>query len=86
MDIRHEILEWIRGRRASTECGTKDITFETDILGEGILDSLAILNLVNWIEDRYGMEIADSDFDMENFRTIATIGAFIGQRRGMANR
>lgn len=86
MDIKAEILTWIREKRESTELGPREITPASDILGEGILDSLGILNLVNWIEERFALELSDNDFDMDNFRTIDTITSFIEERRGMAPR
>jgi acyl carrier protein len=85
-DVQNEILAWIREKRGASERGPREIKPDTNILAEGILDSLGILNLVNWIEERYALRIADSEFDMDNFRTIDTIADFVEQRRSVASK
>jgi acyl carrier protein len=47
---------------------------------EGILDSLALMQLVAFIEEEYEMEIDDVDVTTENFRTIADIERLVDGR------
>jgi acyl carrier protein len=46
-----------------------------------ILDSLQILRMVVWVEERYGVKVADEDLTAENLQTSRRIAAFIGRRQ-----
>jgi acyl carrier protein len=46
-----------------------------------VLDSLAVVNLVLWIEQDLGAELHDGDLEPENFETVARIAALIDSRR-----
>ena len=51
---------------------------ETDSLIEnGIIDSTGVLELVAFIEDRYGITVADADIVPDNLDSLARITAFI---------
>jgi methoxymalonate biosynthesis acyl carrier protein len=47
---------------------------------EGILDSLALMQLVAFLEEEYDTEIDDVDVTSENFRTIADIERLVDGR------
>ena len=47
---------------------------------EGILDSLALMQLVAFLEEEFDTEIDDTDVTAENFRTIADIERLVGAR------
>lgn len=51
------------------------------LLGHGVIDSLQLLQLTQFIEDRFGVIIDDEDLVMDNFRTIGHITAFIERKR-----
>jgi acyl carrier protein len=51
---------------------------DTDSLIEkGIIDSTGVLELVAFIEDRYGITVADADIVPANLDSLARIAAFI---------
>jgi acyl carrier protein len=56
---------------------------DTQLL-EGILDSLALMQLVAFLEEEYETEIDDVDVTSENFRTIADIARLIDGRLARA--
>ena len=45
------------------------------------LDSLAVLELITALEERYGFEVDDSDFTGEIFETVGTLAAFVDKQR-----
>lgn len=47
----------------------------------GILDSLATLSLVSFLEERYGIEIEADETDIDNFDRIRDIAAFVERKR-----
>jgi acyl carrier protein len=52
-----------------------------DLLSAGILDSLAILQLVAFVEDRFGVKIPDEDVVFENFQSINALNAYLERYR-----
>jgi D-alanine--poly(phosphoribitol) ligase subunit 2 len=50
---------------------------ETDLLEGGILDSIALVELLFGLEQEFGIRITIADLDIDSFRSIATIAAMI---------
>ncbi len=60
---------------------TSQALAETDSLIEnGIIDSTGILELVAFIEERYGITVADADIVPANLDSLARITAFIASK------
>lgn len=54
---------------------------ESDLIVSGVIDSLALADLVSALETRYGVEIILGELDLEVFRTVTTIAIFISELR-----
>ena len=54
---------------------------EESLLSSRILDSLALLRLIGFIEDQYGVNIEAGEIIPDNFETITAIKVFIEQKR-----
>ena len=50
---------------------------ETSLLEGGILDSLSLLRLVVFLEERFGITMGDADLLPENFASVNTICAYL---------
>jgi acyl carrier protein len=50
---------------------------ETSLLEEGILDSLSLLRLVVFLEERFGITVGEADLLPENFASVSTICAYL---------
>lgn len=59
------------------EQGAKDLGPDDSLLQSGVLDSLAIVKLLSFIEEEFDVEIDDADFDPENFENLRTIARLI---------
>ena len=46
----------------------------------GVIDSLVIFRLVSFLEDNFGIRIADEEIVNENFRSINAIESFVSER------
>jgi len=57
---------------------------DNSLLEAGIVDSTGILELVNHIEERYGIKVDDEELVPENLDTIASIAAFLSRKIGSA--
>ncbi len=53
---------------------------ETPLLDSGILDSLTLLRLVVFLEERFGITMGDADLLPENFASVNTICAYLRAR------
>jgi acyl carrier protein len=54
---------------------------DEDLLGRGVLNSLTLTHLAVFLEERYGMTIEPAEFELENFRTLSAIRAFVQGKR-----
>ena len=62
---------------------TEPVDPEEDLFSSGILDSLGILQLVMFIEERFSVEIPDEDVVFENFHSLAAIEEYLDSRRAV---
>jgi methoxymalonate biosynthesis acyl carrier protein len=53
---------------------------EIDLLETRIIDSLAFVELLLHVEQEFGFQISIDEFEMDHFRSIAKIAAFISRR------
>lgn len=61
--------------------GSTTISFNDNLIEEGIIDSLAILRLVNFVEVQFSVSIDPEDIIIENFESINTISNLIENKR-----
>ena len=54
---------------------------DTDLIEQGVIDSMSLLRLVTFLEERYQLRVKDEDLVPENFRTLAAIDTFIQEHR-----
>lgn len=53
---------------------------DKSLISSGILDSLALLQLVEFLNDRFGAEVEDEELLPENFQTINRITEFVKEK------
>lgn len=73
-DLKTELTSWIANEISldpSVEIGT-----DTELLVSGLVDSLGVVQIVAWLEDRIGTNIDPADVVFENFETSAKISDF----------
>ena len=49
-------------------------------LGTGILDSTGVLELVTFVETRFGVKVQDEELVPENFDSLAALSAFVERK------
>ncbi len=52
------------------------IDSSTDLLLSGLVDSLGVVQIVGWLEDRLDVQIDPVDIVLENFQTVDSMTAF----------
>ena len=50
-----------------------DAADDDDLLATGVVDSLAVLELVNFVEVTYDIFIPDDDFELENCQSVDAV-------------
>lgn len=76
-DIRAFIVEnFLFGDESYTLSG------ETSLIGNDLIDSTGILELVTFLEERFSIRIADADIVPANLDSIARIDAFVNAKLG----
>ncbi len=53
---------------------------DESLLGSGIIDSTGILELIGFLEQRFGLQFKDSELVGENFDTIIKITSFLNKK------
>jgi peptidyl carrier protein len=76
------VVSWLAA--LPTRRGDARITPETELIEDGILDSIAILDLVGFLEERFRITMPVEEFIPENFRTAAAIAALAARLGGKA--
>ncbi len=64
--------ELLRGRKS-------DLKVEDDLLSNGIIDSLGILQLVAFIEERFHIQVPDEDVVFENFQSVKVLSDYLAK-------
>jgi acyl carrier protein len=57
-------------------------TIDTDVIETGLLDSLALVELLAAIEEEFQIELPLDGLDVESFRSIETIAAYVAAMNG----
>ena len=78
MTVREELIDFIR------HCGLQglgEITGETALISSGLLDSLALFNLVTWVEERIGAPLDLTTLDLPaEWGTVDELAQFVEMR------
>lgn len=83
MDTQTALAEFIREELAIGR--TKPIQPDEDLISTGILDSLGVLRLVLFIEERFSIKMPDDEVVFDNFQNVATLAKFLERNKGEMN-
>ena len=59
------------------------LTAETELLEAGILDSFAIVRMIQVVEEKFGVHIADRDIGPAVFASGATLTEYVERAQGV---
>lgn len=77
MDRKTALVEFIKNEIMRNK--NAKLNEDEDLLSAGILDSLAILQLVAFIEDQFGIKVPDEDVVFENFQSINALNTYLSR-------
>ena len=61
-----------------------DLADTDSLLGNGVLDSMGVMELVAFVEETYAIEVADEEVTEEKLGSIAAVAAFVESKRALA--
>ena len=79
MSVINELEKYLLTEVATDE-GKENISEDEDLISQGIIDSMGIMKLTDFIEKTYGITILDDDIIPDNFQTLGNLGQFIQQK------
>ena len=80
-DIRQLLREHLLAKHLPGE-DPANLTDETALRTDGILDSVATLELVTFVEQRFGIELEAHETSVEHFDRLGDIVALIERKKG----
>jgi acyl carrier protein len=70
-----QIRQWVH--ETAERKGIGRVTDEESLTENGVIDSLAIFRLVSFLEDTFGVRIADEEIVNDNFKSVVDIDRLV---------
>jgi acyl carrier protein len=83
-ELKEEIRQFILANFLVSE-DTANLKDDTPLRTSGVLDSVATLQLVTFIEEQFGIRVEAHEASIENFDSIDNIAAFIRSKKTAAS-
>jgi acyl carrier protein len=64
---------------------SRQLDERTSLIENDLVDSTGILELVAFIEERFGVSVADNEIVPDNLDSIARIAAYVASKEGVAS-
>ena len=80
MDIEAEIRDFVARNLLYSESGFPHGN-DASFLDEGVIDSVGVLELVNFVGEHFGIEVSPTDITPENFDSVNRLARFIRRSR-----
>ena len=78
VELGNEITNFLREKFPLAR--KRNINENTPLLESGIVDSMGILDLVAFLEQRYSVAVGDDELIPENFNNISVLTTFVEQK------
>ena len=80
----HQVEQSIMDHIALAAAGSSvTVTRDTALLDSGLLDSINLVSLIQFMEEHFSIKIPDSDIDADLFTSPATLIAYVERRLGI---
>jgi acyl carrier protein len=78
VDLHRAIRDFIQDELQRPLAGVTD---HDSLLETGVLDSVAVLQVVGFVEQRFGIAVTEDEMLPDNFESIDAIAAFVERRK-----
>lgn len=72
-DLTNDLLVFINDE---VSVSSDKILSQTDLLLTGAIDSLGVIRVTQWLEDKYDIEVDPTEVTLENFQTVDRMAVF----------
>ncbi len=73
--IREFVSRFVRGR---------ELADDEDVFATGFVNSMFAMQLVQFVEQEFGVEVENEDLEIDNFRSVDAIAALVERKRAAA--
>jgi acyl carrier protein len=80
MDTRAQIRQYIAENILFSETGYGHDD-QVSFLEQGILDSMGVMELVHFVEEAFGVKVADDDLTPDNFDSVERLAQYVERHR-----
>jgi methoxymalonate biosynthesis acyl carrier protein len=75
-----QVVPEIRGWLRENVTGGRDVPEDEPIIENGVLTSLQTVELVMFLEERFGIMVEDEELDEENFGSVNAIAGLVASK------
>jgi acyl carrier protein len=75
-----QVVPEIRGWLRENVTGGRDVPEDEPIIENGVLTSLQTVELVMFLEERFGIMVEDEELDEENFGSVNAIAGLVANK------
>ena len=54
-----------------------ELSDDYPLIGEGVIDSLGLFNVIDFLEGEFGIKVGDEEIVLENFETVTKIRSLV---------
>lgn len=76
MNVKEQIRQFVAENFLFSDNGL-DIDDDESFLEAGVVDSLGVLELVTFVEEKFGIDVPDDDIVPDNFDSVKNLAAYI---------
>jgi len=80
-DVIAEVRSFLRDNFMLDDAEIRD---EDSFMAGHVLDSTGFIELITFVEERFGVEVADDEMLPENFDSLRNIAGYVERKRGAA--
>jgi acyl carrier protein len=81
MEIRDSVREYILKNYLFTT-DASSLRDDVSLMQTGVIDSTGVLELIMFLQERFGLEVADEEMLPENLDSVQAITAFVKRKKG----
>lgn len=82
VEFGEQLIEFIQNAIATAD---DPIEADTDLLLTGLVDSLGVILIVDWLEEQLDIDIDPGDVTLENFRHVSDMLNYLVRREALEN-
>lgn len=78
MSLDAKLIEYIQDQLVPGSL--PDLTVDSDLVAEGVLDSTAFMQMVLWFEEQFGVSVEVDEMTPENFGTVRNMAEYLRRK------